>query len=98
MDGIRDQVAQNIKYYRTLLHWSQEDLAEKAGLSPGMIGKIEARISSPSLDSLSHIARALNVEPYLLVVNPQDRSNSDTREIDSMVHDFKMFLHSRSRQ
>lgn len=46
---------------------SQEKLAEKAGLSTVFISRVERGKESPSLDSLTKIARALGVRVRDLV-------------------------------
>lgn len=71
---------------------SQERLAEGAGLSAGMIGKIEAEITSPSLKTIEKIAQTLGVDPYLLTIDPESRTSYDSSQIESMVSDFKIFL------
>ncbi len=42
--------------------WSQKELGEKADLSYKFIGEIERGTVNPSLDSLSGIASALDIE------------------------------------
>jgi transcriptional regulator with XRE-family HTH domain len=97
MPLIRDWVAENLKYYRTLSHLSQERLAEMAGLSSGMIGKIEAKISSPSLESLFNISQALGIEPYLLIRDPESRSEYQDSQLESIISEFRTFLSTRNR-
>ncbi|MBQ2845618.1 MAG: helix-turn-helix transcriptional regulator, partial [Firmicutes bacterium] len=58
-----------ITYYRKLKNMSQEELAEKAGLSASFIGQIEApnTYKSFSFDTLFLIAQALDVPPCKLL-------------------------------
>ena len=59
----------NIAYYRKYKNLTQEQLAEKAGLSREYIGRIEApdMIKSFSFKTLFKIADALDIPPYKLV-------------------------------
>ncbi len=50
----------NIKNRRKKLGLTQEQLAEKIGMSLNFVGKIEVAFSKPSLDTLIIIADALN--------------------------------------
>ena len=62
----------NIKKFRQG-HYTQEALAEKAGLSPQQINGIEGGRKFVSTESLLKIANALNVEVYQLFI-PQDKT------------------------
>lgn len=62
----------NIKKFRQG-RFSQEALAEEAGLSPQQINGIEGGRKFVSTDSLLKIASALDVEVYQLFV-PQDKT------------------------
>lgn len=75
-----DILISNIKAYRKELGLSQQDLADKADVSLSFITDIENSRRLPSLKSLFQIASALNVEPYLLLVNP-DKYKNDSVEI-----------------
>jgi transcriptional regulator with XRE-family HTH domain len=56
-----------IRARRTKSGWSQEKLAEKAGLSTVFISRVERGVESPSFDSLVKIAKALRVRVRALV-------------------------------
>ncbi len=92
MSTLVERVSKNIKYYRGIMQFSQERLAEGAGLSAGMIGKIEAKLTSPSLKTIEKIAKTLGIDPYLLTIDPDSRTSYDSSQIDSIVSDFKIFL------
>ncbi|MBR1680901.1 helix-turn-helix transcriptional regulator [bacterium] len=51
----------NIKNKRETLSFTQQDLADKTGISLNHIGKIEVAFSKPSLDCIIKIAEALNI-------------------------------------
>ena len=53
-------IANNIKTLRHKSHWTQEQLAQRAGISYNTLIKIESgRIKNPSVDTAYKIARAL---------------------------------------
>ncbi|MGI6181034.1 MAG: helix-turn-helix domain-containing protein [Agathobaculum sp.] len=57
----------NIQYYRKERSFSQERLAECAGISVSLLAKAENAFAGISLDTLFRIADALEVEPYKLL-------------------------------
>lgn len=59
----------SIRAKRKKNEWSQEKLAEKAGLSTIFISRIERGVESPSFDSLIKIAKALKVRVRDLVAD-----------------------------
>ena len=65
----RQLVGENVRTLRKARGWSQEKLGEKADLSYKFIGEIERGIVNPSLDSLSGIASALDIEISKLFLN-----------------------------
>ncbi len=64
--NLRERVAQNIQDLRRSRGLSQEDLAHRADVSRGYMGKIENARFAASLDLIERIARALNVDPVEL--------------------------------
>jgi len=54
-------IGQQIRYFRGELRMTIAEVAHLAGLSAGMMSKIERGLSSPSLSTLAAIAAALNV-------------------------------------
>lgn len=59
---IRKQLGARIKEIRKARGLSQEDLAERVGIEAKHLSRIEVGGSYPSLDRLSKLAKALNVE------------------------------------
>lgn len=59
------QIGLKIAYYRKLGGLTQEELAERVGLTPAFIGHLEAPniMKALSLDTLFDIAEALDVPP-----------------------------------
>lgn len=64
-----------IAYYRKRKGFTQEELAEKIGISRQHLGAIEApnMVRSISLDVLFCIASALEIEPYFLLKFAPDK-------------------------
>lgn len=65
--NIRKVLSANVKYYRFLIGYTQEQLAEKCDLSPRYISDIENSKGNIPIDTLENIARCLKVDPYLLI-------------------------------
>ena len=63
------QIGLNISYYRKLRGLSQEELAEKTGISRSYLSAIEAPniVKTLSLELLFDISDALSVEPNRLL-------------------------------
>lgn len=63
------QLGLNISYYRKLRGYTQEELAELAGISRSHISAIEAPniIRNVSLEVLFNLSEALNIAPYKLL-------------------------------
>lgn len=53
-------LGKNIKKRRLELKLTQQELADKLGMSLNFIGKVEVAFSKPSLDTLIQIAKALD--------------------------------------
>jgi transcriptional regulator with XRE-family HTH domain len=71
MAQIREIFAKNLKENRRKCGISQEQLAEKAGLSTHYIAILEIARSFPTSEVLERIAAALNVEIYELFLVPE---------------------------
>lgn len=61
--SVRTLLARNMKRCRGILHLTQEQLAERVGVSPTTIGKIESVMRFPSPETLDRIAAALEIHP-----------------------------------
>lgn len=59
---ITKTICKRIKKYRHTIDMTQEDLAEKVGVSRVYIGYVEQGRNTPSLEILSKIAKALKVK------------------------------------
>lgn len=63
------QLGLNISYYRKLIGYTQEELAEEANLSRSYLSTIEApnEVQTISLEVLFDIAKGLKIEPSKLL-------------------------------
>lgn len=64
---IREIFSQNLRFYRIKANISQEKLGEVVGLSDKYISDLERQLYDPSLKTMDSIAKALNIETYLLL-------------------------------
>jgi transcriptional regulator with XRE-family HTH domain len=75
MSPIRQCLATNLKALRARNDLTQAGLAEKAKLSLSYIGEIEVGRKYPNPEKLERLARALFVQPFQLLMSPQDSSD-----------------------
>lgn len=61
------KLGERIRQQRKLLRWTQEQLAEKSGISLPFLGHIERGTRKASLETLVGICNALKVSPQLLL-------------------------------
>lgn len=62
IENLFTKIAEKIKDERTHRGWSQEKLAQKAGVSLLTIGTIERLKNKPSVETLAQIADALDMK------------------------------------
>lgn len=55
-------VAAQIKTKRKELGWSQQQLADRTGLQKSTIGRIEAGLNSPTIETIGLIAEELDMD------------------------------------
>lgn len=65
---IREVVAYNLRKARQLKQFSQEELADKAGVDRTYISSLERSIYAASVDKLDLIAKALGLATYELLL------------------------------
>ena len=73
--SLKDLLIFNIKYYRYYRNYSQEKLAELSLLSPRYITDVERGLHCPTINKIDAIAKALNIEPYILFQNVRRDKN-----------------------
>ena len=74
-DNIREIFSQNLRYYRIKSNISQAKLGELVDLSDKYISDLERQLYDPSLNTIDTLAKALNIETYLLL--KYDESHKD---------------------
>lgn len=70
---LKEVMARNVRQARHEKHLTQEELADRAGLSMRYVGAIERGDVSASVTVLGQIADALGIEPGDLVKRPAAR-------------------------
>ncbi|HQT65751.1 MAG: transcriptional regulator [Acidocella sp. 20-57-95] len=68
---LKEVMATNLRRARHDRNLTQEDLADKAGLSARYVGAIERGAVSASVTVLGQIAEALNISPGQLLEKPK---------------------------
>ena len=64
-----DTIGKNIRKYRLMKKFRQEDLAEKAGLTTNYIGMVERGEKIPSLETFIKIVNALGVSSDMVLTD-----------------------------
>ncbi len=73
-ESTRRTLSHNVRYFRCLKGWSQEQLAEQCGLHRTYVGAIERGERNVGLDNLERLANALYIPvSTLLSCRQQDR-------------------------
>jgi transcriptional regulator with XRE-family HTH domain len=87
LEPIRLILAGNIKKYRKYLGYSQEKLAEKAGLSSQTLNDIEGCRRWVSAMTMTKLAKALHIAEYqlLMPVNEETAENAHTSPLKSLI-------------
>jgi transcriptional regulator with XRE-family HTH domain len=72
-----EEVGKKVKFFRSDKGLTQEELAEKSGLSTSLVSKIEREQVKPSLQTLVKLSKALGVSPCCFVLQlGQDSASS----------------------
>jgi transcriptional regulator with XRE-family HTH domain len=89
LEPIRKILAENIRKYRKNFGYSQEKLAEKAGLSAQTLNDIEGCRRWVSAATMTKLAKALHIAEYELLV-PENgktlRKSSSLKSLISLQH------------
>ncbi|MCE5197740.1 MAG: helix-turn-helix transcriptional regulator [Armatimonadota bacterium] len=67
LNELLNVLAEHIRVRRKAIGITQEQLAERAGLSPNYIARLEIGSNTPSLPALISIAKALGAQPFELM-------------------------------
>jgi transcriptional regulator with XRE-family HTH domain len=73
MGDLKEIVAINVRRLRHDRGWTQEDFADRVGLSARYVGQIERAQASMTITVLGRIANELEVEVAKLVTRPRNR-------------------------
>jgi len=80
METLEKALGNRIKALRKLKGWTQEKLAEQAGVSIQHVGEIERGDGNPTLQSLDRLAKGLGVSvSYLLAVEEEEQEAETLR-------------------
>ena len=90
--GIREILASNLKENRRKLGMTQEELAEKAGVSTHYIAMIETCKKYPKPDMLERIAKTLEIEPFMLFSTETDLNEPLERLYQKIIADIKQII------
>ena len=90
--GIREVLAANLKENRRKMGMTQEELAEKAGISTHYIAMIETCKKYPKPDMVELIAKTLGIEPYKLFNVEFDPNEPLERLHEKIISDMKQIL------
>ena len=93
----QELLVENIKYYRSLLGYTQEKLAEAANISKSAIGQIEIGRNTPSFKHLIAIAEALQIEPDLLLKKRDYLSDGGSSDLAQLASEVALVL-EKNRQ
>ncbi len=73
---LKEVLATNLRRERHAQKLTQEELADRAGLSARYLGSIERAAVSASVTVLGHLARALSVSPCDLIHQTQRKKRA----------------------
>lgn len=70
---LKDVLAKNLRKERQAQELTQEELADRAGMSSRYVGSIERGAVSATVSVLGRLAEALHVDPCRLIAHPPRR-------------------------
>lgn len=80
-------LGERLRNYRNQKGWSQEKLAERAGLHPTYIGQLERGEKNATIDSICKVANALEIplEQLFEKINQIDAKNNIASECYDII-------------
>jgi transcriptional regulator with XRE-family HTH domain len=91
-NALKSHLSRNIRLFRVSSGLSQEELAEKAGISVPYLGAIERGEKWPGPATLGEIANSLGIEPHDLL-KPENASSREVRKIvDKLAKDISALV------
>jgi len=95
---LKTLVSSNIKRFRNNSGFSQQELAEKAGISVPYLGAIERGEKWPSPATFSGIACGLGVEPHDLM-KPENASSQEVKKItEKLIKDITTLVNQSAKK
>lgn len=85
---LQDVFISNLKAIRKNKHITQEKLAEFCNTDTAYIGQIETKKRFPSITFIEKIAKALEIEPYLLFKNKSEPDGAQNKKITELKKEF----------
>ncbi len=70
---LREAFARNLRRMRNRKGWSQEELAYQADVDRTYVSAMERCVYAASLDMIEKLAKALEVEPSIMLETPTRR-------------------------
>ena len=86
MADLRSVIGKNIKKIRKSKKWTQAQLAEKIGIEPVRVARIETGLNFPKEENLSAIANVLGVEVSDLFVDRETDKKSTLKYIQNTLN------------
>jgi len=68
---VQPKIGPLIRARRRQLHMTLQELADAAGISVGYVSQVERDLATPSLGTLAHIARSLDVDVDYFIATPE---------------------------
>lgn len=78
---LRAILGNNLRQYRSHRKWSQADLAEQADISVTFLSDIERGNKWPYPDTLSNLAKALDIAVHELFMDDEKAADTDIKEL-----------------
>lgn len=72
---LRNSFGITVRQARDKLGWTQEVLADKAGLNRSYLGEIERGVVMPSLATIAKLAVALHTDMAVLIARCEEKCN-----------------------
>ena len=88
MENIKYELGQRIQYLRKMNKYTQEKFAEILDIDITSLSKIETGRNYPSPETLTKIAKALNIELHLLF--DFEKFNSNENYVEAIQNNIKL--------
>ena len=88
---LKEKLGKNIKFFRFRRQLSQADLAEKVQISITSLSAIERGSNFPQAKTLCNLAKALNVEVWLLF-RGENMSDEQNTVLEHISEDFSKHI------